>query len=36
MTDPEDVASIVVFLVSIVGCNPSGQSFGIDGNMELL
>ena len=36
MTDPEDVASMVVFLVSKAGRNLSGQSLGIDGNLESL
>ncbi len=36
MTDPEDVASIVVFLVSPAGRNLSGQSLGVDGNLESL
>ncbi len=36
MTDPEDVASMVVFLVSPAGRNLSGQSLGVDGNMESL
>lgn len=36
MTDPEDVAAMVVFLVSPAGRNISGQSLGVDGNVESL
>ena len=36
MTDPEDVAAMVVFLVSPAGRNLSGQSLGVDGNVESL
>lgn len=36
MTDPEDVAAMVVFLVSAAGRNLSGQSLGVDGNVEAL
>ncbi len=36
MTDPEDVALMVVFLVSPAGRNLSGQSLGVDGNVESL
>lgn len=36
MTDPEDIAGIVVFLVSPAGRNLSGQSLGVDGNLESL
>src|SRR6195952_1597995 len=36
MTDPEDVATMVVFLVSPAGRNISGQSLGVDGNVESL
>ena len=36
MTDPEDVASMVVFLVSPAGGNLSGQSLGVDDNVESL
>jgi NAD(P)-dependent dehydrogenase (short-subunit alcohol dehydrogenase family) len=36
MTDPEDVAAMVVFLVSEAGRNISGQSLGVDGNVESL
>lgn len=36
MTDPEDVAAMVLFLLSPGGRNLSGQSLPIDGNLELL
>jgi NAD(P)-dependent dehydrogenase (short-subunit alcohol dehydrogenase family) len=36
MTDPEDVAAMVAFLVSPAGRNLSGQSLGVDGNVESL
>jgi NAD(P)-dependent dehydrogenase (short-subunit alcohol dehydrogenase family) len=36
MTDPQDVAAMVVFLVSPAGRNLSGQSLGVDGNVESL
>ena len=36
MTDPEDVAAMVLFLVSPAGRNISGQSLGVDGNVESL
>ncbi|MBA2590261.1 MAG: SDR family oxidoreductase [Alphaproteobacteria bacterium] len=36
MTDPQDVAAMVVFLVSDAGRNISGQSLGVDGNVESL
>ena len=36
MTDPEDVAGVVLFLLSTAGRNISGQSLGIDGNVESL
>ena len=34
--DDGNVASLVVFLVSAAGRNLSGQSLGVDGNLELL
>ena len=36
MTSPYDVASMVAFLLSDAGCNISGQSLGVDGNVETL
>lgn len=36
MTGAEDVAAMVVFLVSPAGKNISGQSLGVDGNVESL
>ena len=36
MTDPEDVAGMVLFLLSPAGRNVSGQSLGVDGNVESL
>jgi NAD(P)-dependent dehydrogenase (short-subunit alcohol dehydrogenase family) len=36
MTDPEDVAAMVLFLLSAAGRNISGQSLGVDGNVESL
>ncbi len=36
MTPPEDVAAMVVFLLSTGGRNISGQSLGVDGNVESL
>lgn len=36
MTGPEDVAGMVLFLLSPAGANISGQSLGVDGNVESL
>lgn len=36
MTSPWDVASMVAFLLSDAGANVSGQSLGVDGNVESL
>jgi NAD(P)-dependent dehydrogenase (short-subunit alcohol dehydrogenase family) len=36
MTGPEDVAAMVLFLLSPAGNNISGQSLGVDGNVESL
>ena len=36
MTPPEDVAAMVQFLLSAGGRNISGQSLGVDGNVESL
>lgn len=36
MTPPSDVAAMVAFLLSEMGENVSGQSLGIDGNVEAL
>lgn len=36
MTSPYDVASMVAFLLSDAGYNISGQSLGVDGNVETL
>jgi len=36
MTSPYDVAAMVAFLLSAAGCNISGQSLGVDGNVETL
>lgn len=36
MTGPEDVAATILFLLSSGGANISGQSLGVDGNVESL
>ena len=36
MMSPHDVAAMVAFLLSSMGENLSGQSLGIDGNVESL
>ena len=36
MTAPEDVAAMVLFLLSRAARNISGQSIGVDGNVESL
>lgn len=36
MTSPWDVAAMVAFLLSDAGVNVSGQSLGVDGNVEAL
>ncbi|AEH88449.1 SDR family oxidoreductase [Mesorhizobium opportunistum] len=36
MTSPYDVASMAAFLLSDAGINISGQSLGVDGNVETL
>ena len=36
MVSPYDVASMVAFLLSDAGINVSGQSLGVDGNVETL
>jgi Dehydrogenases with different specificities (related to short-chain alcohol dehydrogenases) len=36
MTSPYDVAAMVAFLLSDAGYNISGQSLGVDGNVETL
>lgn len=36
MVTPHDVAATVAFLLSSAGANLSGQSIGVDGNMETL
>lgn len=36
MTPPEDVADMAAFLISDAGRNLSGQSFPVDGNVEVL
>ena len=36
MVSPNDVAAMIAFLMSDVGANISGQSIGVDGNVEAL
>lgn len=36
MTPQADIAALVAFLLSDMGANLSGQSFGVDGNVEAL
>jgi hypothetical protein len=36
MVTPEDIAAMVAFLLSGAGRNISGQSLGIDANVETL
>ncbi|MFT3989539.1 SDR family oxidoreductase [Aestuariivirga sp.] len=36
MVSPHDVAAMIAFLLSDMGRNLSGQSLGVDGNMETL
>lgn len=36
MVSPDDVAAMVAFLLSDAGTNISGQSLGVDGNVETL
>ena len=36
MVTAEDVAGTVLWLVSAAGANISGQSLGVDGNVESL
>ena len=36
MTSPHDVAATVAFLLSDAGASISGQSLGVDGNVETL
>ena len=36
MVSPDDVAAMVLFLLSPLGKNISGQSLGVDGNVETL
>jgi NAD(P)-dependent dehydrogenase (short-subunit alcohol dehydrogenase family) len=36
MTSPHDVAAMIAFLLSDAGANISGQSIGVDGNVETL
>jgi NAD(P)-dependent dehydrogenase (short-subunit alcohol dehydrogenase family) len=36
MVSPGDIAAMVAFLLSSAGRNVSGQSLGVDGNVEAL
>ena len=36
MVSPDDVAAMTAFLLSDAGRNISGQSLGVDGNVEAL
>jgi NAD(P)-dependent dehydrogenase (short-subunit alcohol dehydrogenase family) len=36
MVSPDDVAAMTAFLLSDAGANISGQSLGVDGNVETL
>lgn len=36
MVSPDDVAAMIAFLLSDAGANISGQSLGVDGNVETL
>jgi NAD(P)-dependent dehydrogenase (short-subunit alcohol dehydrogenase family) len=36
MVTPEDVAATIAFLLSTAGRNISGQSIGVDANVETL
>jgi NAD(P)-dependent dehydrogenase (short-subunit alcohol dehydrogenase family) len=36
MTSPQDVAAMIAFLLSDAAANISGQSIGVDGNVETL
>jgi len=36
MVSPYDVADMVAFLLSAAGASISGQSLGVDGNVETL
>ncbi len=36
MVSPHDVAAMIAFLLSAAGANISGQSIGVDGNVEAL
>jgi enoyl-[acyl-carrier-protein] reductase (NADH) len=36
MVSPDDVAAMIAFLLSDAGANISGQSIGVDANVETL